>query len=539
MSHPFNEQYRFGSAGWATEADLNRAGLFRPRGPQIGYFNNKPLHLDGDAPMITVGGAGSGKLRDLLGYVVCNSPGQRMIGLDPRGELASVSAHVHATNGEYAWHWNPVGLCGLPGNRCNPLDILDPASVNFHADCKFIAEGLIPLSGSGSGKYFELRAREWLENLLKSIAEQSGHVSLPMLYRVINTVEADQARWADQLEAMLKSQFEGVRRCAGEMLVKQQDGEKEFGSIMGEIYAYLGFMDDPVLLASLEHPEFSLSSLCDPARSCKVFLNIPAEYLSIWSPLIRLFFTITMLYKARAPEAPRVMLLVDEAGQLGKFEALLRAFTYGRGAGVRAWAIFQDAGQITRNFGQPALQGFLGSAQMRQFFGVRDYETAQLISNMLGRETLEYDDTLKQEAAKRQKRDAVRKLFIEGGDPFDAAHGINQARFEETHRTKQQRSLMSPDEIIAMPEDRQILFISGKDLKPIFAEKYPYYTRREMAGMYLANPYHPPIDSVSVATRFGTKRAAIVQERVPGSLSSFPQYADKTWAYVNGYKPNF
>ncbi len=537
MSHAFNEQYRFGSAGWSTEADLNKAGLFQARGPQIGYWNNKALYLDGDAPMITIGGAGSGKLRDLLGYVICNSPGQRMITLDPRGELGSISAHVHAANGEDAWHWNPVGLCGLPGNRCNPLDILDPNSPNFHADCKFIAEGLIPLSGSGGGKYFELRAREWVENLLKSVAEQAGHVSLSMLYRVINTVEADRARWADQLEAMLNSKFEGVRRCAGEMLVKQQEAPKEFGSIMGEIYAYLGFMDDPVLLASLENPEFSLSTLCDPRRACKVFLNVPAEYLSIWSPLIRLFFTVTMLYKTRAPEAPRVMLLVDEAGQLGQFEALLRAFTYGRGAGVRAWAIFQDAGQIVRNFGQAALQGFLGSAQMRQFFGVRDYQTAQLISEMLGSETLEYDDTLQQEAARRQKREAVRNIFMQGTDPFDAAHGINQSKFEETHRTKQSRLLMSPDEILAMPEDRQILFISGKDLKPVFAEKYPYYTRREMAGKYLANPYHPPVESVPIATRFGTKRAEIVTESVPQRFVSFPQYASGKWAYVKGYKP--
>ncbi len=537
MSQNFNEQYRFGSAGWADEQALRTAGLFGQTGPQIGYWKERALRLDGDAPIITIGGAGSGKLRDLLAFVVCNSPDQRMIALDPRGELASISAHMHAAHGEEAWHWNPVGLCGLPSNRCNPLDILDPKSANFHADCKFIAEGLIPLSGEGNGKYFELRAREWLENIVKSLALQFGQVSLPMLYRVINTVEADKKRWADQLEAMLGSPFEGVRRSAGEMLVKQQDAPKEFGAILGEIYAHLNFLDDPVLLASLEQPEFSIEALCNRNKACKVFLNIPAEYLSIWSPLVRLFFTVTMLYKSRVPDAPRVMLLVDEAGQLGRFEALLRAFTYGRGAGIRAWAIFQDAGQIKRNFGPEALQGFLGSAQMRQFFGVRDYETAQLISNMLGSETLEYDDILQQESARRQKREAVRGLLMRGNDPFEAAHGINHANFQENHRTKQVRSLMTPDEILAMPEDRQILFISGKNLKPILAAKYPYFTRREMAGKYLPNPYHPPLDSVPIKTRFGAKRAAIITERVPRHLASFPQYAAGSWAYVQGCKP--
>lgn len=353
---------------------------------------------------------------------------------------------------------------------------------------------------------------------------------------MVNTIESDRQRWADQLEAMLKSRFESVRRTASEMLTKQQDTPKEFGSVLGEIYAHLNFLDDPALLASLEDGDFSLGALTDPHRACKVFLNIPAEYLSIWSPVVRLFFTVTMLYKARAPEAPRVLLLVDEAGQLGRFEALLRAFTYGRGAGVRAWAIFQDVGQVVRGFGPPALQGFLGSAQMRQFFGVRDYETALLVSKMLGQQTLEYDDPLQQDAAKRQKWETMRRV-MDGDDPFTAAYDYAHFQRNTEHRTKQARPLMTPDEILALPEDRQILFISGKNLRPILAHKHPYFTRREMAGRYLANPYHPPASSVQIATRFGMSRVPIVAGPVPRKLQSFPQYAGGSWSYVKGFKP--
>jgi type IV secretion system protein VirD4 len=530
----FNEEYRFGSASWADEFDLRAAGLLRPQGPQIGYAGHRPLCLDGDAPMITIGGAGSGKLRDLLAYVVCNTPGQRMLILDPRGELGAISLHVHAARNEYAYFWNPFGLCGLPRHSCNPLDILEARGLNFHADCKFIAESLIPLSGSSNSQYFELRAREWLESLLKSLIETRGRVSLPALWRTIGLIETDPQAWADRLEAMLASSFDGVRRAGAEMLAKQQDSPKEFGGILGELYAHLSFLDDPGLLAYLEEGDFSLRTLIDAGRVTKIFLNIPAEYLSLWSPLIRLFFTVSILYKSRKPEAARVMLLVDEAGQLGRFEGLLRAFTYGRGAGVRAWAIFQDAGQIVRNFGAPALQGFIGSAQMRQFFGVRDFETARLVSNMLGSETLIYDDTLRQEEARRHKRQAVHRL-LSGDDPFsavfDAAH---YGRASET-RAKQARSLLSPDEVLSLPEDRQILFISGKNLKPVLAHKYPYFTRPEMAGLYLPNPYHPPADKVPIATRFGSKWADIIREKVPPSQSKFPQHQSGYRSYVKGY----
>ena len=76
--------------------------------------------------------------------------------------------------------------------------------------------------------------------------------------------------------------------------------------------------------------------------------------------------------------------------------------------------------QIKRNYGADALQSFLGSAQLRQFFGVRDYETAELISKMLGMETLEYVDPLQRERAKHGKWQALTS-FLMGSDPVQAA----------------------------------------------------------------------------------------------------------------------
>ncbi|MEO1207179.1 MAG: type IV secretory system conjugative DNA transfer family protein, partial [Pseudomonadota bacterium] len=258
MDTTFNEEYRFGSAAWAEVRDIKRAGLFEPHGPQVGFYDRKPIHLAGDAPMLTIGGAGSGKLRDLLSYVVCNAPGQRMIALDPRGELAAISQVAHTLHGEYAYTWNPMGLLGLPAHSCNPLDILSLNTATFSADCKFVAEALVANTGGMDAKYFEVRGRSILEALTKTDVEVNGKTSLPRIARMVNAVESDPERWADVLEAMLASRFEDVRRTAAEMLAKQQDSPKEFGAIMGELYANLGFLDDPALLTALEGQDFSL-----------------------------------------------------------------------------------------------------------------------------------------------------------------------------------------------------------------------------------------------------------------------------------------
>ncbi len=534
MSSPFgnshNEEFRYGSAGWASDEDMSRAGLFGHRGLQIGFRNNRAVRIDSDSPLITVGGAGSGKLRDQLSYVVCTTPHLRKLVLDPRGELSAISIHTFAAHNKNAHFFNPTAQHGLPMHKLNPLEILDRNSPTLFADAKFIAEGLIALSGSGGGKYFELRSREWLESLMITIVLRDGKVTFSSLMREINSIEGNPIQWAGTLEFMMACEFESIRRTASEMLTKQQDSEREFGSIMGEIYAYMNVFNDPLLQVALDGSDVSLKDFDN------LFLIIPAEYVGIWAPLLRAIFTVAMLFKGRNPYAPRLHLIVDEAGQLGKAEFLMRAFTFGRGAGVRCWAVFQDTGQIIRNFGSESLQGFMGSAQTRILFGIRDLQTAEYASRMLGDETLEYDDEVRQSDAKFQKNQIVQNI-LEGANPVTTAHQYQHLDMSETSRTKQTRRLMTPSEILAMPEDRAIVFLSGKNLKPLYLEKYPYYEQQSMAGLYLPNPYHPPADKVSLKTFWGNFWHEIITTSVPNRFAHLSQYSNGTWKFVKGYQP--
>lgn len=535
-SSDFNEQFRFGSAGWADEPQMRRAGLFGSDGLPIGFYRGRQLRLPGDAPMITIGGAGSGKMRDVLGHVFAASGQHSIIGVDPRGEMRAVSQPALAHNHTEAFSWDPYSQNGLPQHRCNPLDVIIPREPTFHADCKLVARSLVAVTSRAEGKYFEQRACGWTEALIKRIAEAHGGVTLPALMSVVNSIESGHPGWADFVEGTTQSAFDDVRRTAGEMLTKQQDSPREFGSIMGELYASLSALDDPILSASLKNPDFSLAQLCSAERPVVVFLILPAEYLHQCAAVLRLFFTAAQLYKSRAPGSRRLVMLIDEAAQLGSFPALQQLYTYGRGIGIRPWTFWQDIGQIVTNFGPTGVSAFMGSSQMRQFFGVRDYQTAQLISNMLGTETLEYNDARAQEAARLHKRQAVQRALA-GEDMLtammDAAHYAKAAQM----RTKQARKLRTEDEVLSMSGDRQILFISGNEPMSIEAEKHPYFERPEMAGLYLPNPYHPPYDRVPIATRWGTKWARVLTAPVPPRFASYAQYQNGMMAYVEGYKP--
>lgn len=537
----FNESYRFGSADWSDRSDLHRAGLLNPPGVMLGYDGSTALWMDGDASILTAAGTGTGKLRDQLAYTVCGVRGpdgswqapRRMLVNDCRGELAAISIHNQIRLGKPAYFYNPYGLHGLPQHRVQPWDMLKVDSPAFHADVKIAINDVITLSGGDNAQYFELKAREWSEAIAKHHVQVFGSVTMPQLYELLNQIE-EPSGWDALAESMLRSPFGDVRRVAAEMDNKRVNSPREYGSIVGELFKSFNFLTDPRIRESLSASDFSLEVLCQ--QDCTVYIMIPAEYAQSVAPAQRALFGGTMLYKQRHPSAPRVTLVVDEAAQLGRFEGLLRAYSYGRGLGIRAWSIWQNTGQIVRNFGPEALSSFLAASQTRQFFGVRDLITAQMVSAMLGTQTLEYDAELDQAAARKNKAQIVQQV-LGGADPFEAGFNFGHQSRAAITRTKQARALMTPDEILNMPEDEQLLFISGLDLHPIRAKKYPYYTRREMAGAYLPNPYHPPGDSVPIAGRFFSHTARVITERVPSHLSHWPQYQSGYWSYVEGYRP--
>ena len=257
------EKDRFGSAKWASPEQVQRAGLYGPRGLFLGFFEGRPLHLESDAPLITIGGAGSGKLRDILAYNICgHSDTASTFRLDPKGELTAIS--------------------------------------------------------------------------------------------IQNSVRHGKAHYVIILQ-------------------------------------HINFMADPALQETFgPDPDFSLDLLAQVDSSADVSLIVPVENIAIWKPAIRGVIGAAMLYKYRAPAAPTTVFFIDEAAQLGHFEALLRAYNFGRGgAKIRCWTFWQDTGQITRNYGPTGIASFFGSSQVRQICGPpRDLDTARLVEAMCGSMTL-------------------------------------------------------------------------------------------------------------------------------------------------------
>jgi len=289
-------------------------------------------------------------------------------------------------------------------------------------------------------------------------------------------------------------------------------------------------LSDENILAAVSPPyDLSLTDLVEGKQLSRLGLIIPAEYLEGVSPILKTTFASLYSIKAQRPESPQMTLFIDEAGQLGAFPMLIKAFTYGAGLGIRPVAVFQSTKQMAA-IGENAENIITSSAQLRTYFGVRDYETAAMVSNMIGTQTLAFADKPKQAQARHAKRQALLGM-INGDDPIKSAIEIGYQSQEENRQSLMQRKLMLPEEILGMQNDKMLFFVDGVS-KPALVDRKAYWDCRLLAGRYHPNPYHPPSDRVRVKTLLGYRWRKVVREDVPDCYSHFPQYSDGKWSRI-------
>lgn len=528
-----NEANRFGSAGFSGEVDLRRAGLFERRAGSllIGFAGKRPIFYDGDGGLLLTAGARGGKLTTIIAYNLCagiHAPS--MLVLDMKGELAAISQD-QTSDFKHCIYWNPAGLHGLPQMRINPVDYVRIDSPSLISDVKVLCQNLIPPSANKNSDYFEGRAREFLEGIMLTLVRMHGVLTLGQLYAAVNLIPGGGDKWLDFAFEMNQAGFEVSARIEEEIAnARQESSSTGYQGILGELFKSLSCLSDPTLLRAVSPPfDFSMEELCDSEHPIQLYIMPPAEFIAPWAPVIKALFVAGMIYKARKPQAPRQTWILDECAQLGGFPLVTQLFTYGAGIGIRPWAVFQSIYQMD-GLGAKAGNIITSSAQVRSYFTIRDIETATTVSRMLGVQTLEYDDELVQARARHAKHQAVQSL-MSGGDPFMAGLGVAHHRREAEHRTKQQRLLRTPDEVMRTPKDKQFIFMDDLP-RPLHADRKPYYEQAFMAGRYHPNPYHPPLDRVRVKTRWSHAWRDVRHESVPARFASYPQYRGGTWSRI-------
>jgi len=525
-----NETDRFGSAEFAQSHEIARASLYKqsPTSVFLGFDGNRPLWGGGDGGLVLCAGARGGKLRDILAYNICSGilGGVSILILDMKGELACISQD-QTPDEKFCRYWNPSALHGMPQDRLNPVDYIHIDSPSLVSDVKVFCENMIGLSGAANAAYFERRAREFLEAIILTLVRIKGTLTLPDLYRAINLIPGGGQEWLDFGFEMSEAGFEISKRIEEEIAASRDSSSNGFQGILGEIFKAFACLSDPVLMASVSPPyTMSMVDLCAGDRKYQMYLMPPAEFIDPWSPVIKSIFVAGMIYKARSPQSPRQLWILDECAQLQKFPLVPKLYSYGAGIGIRPLTVWQATAQM-KAISPDAETIITSSAAYRMYFAIRDINSATVVSNMLGAQTLEFDDELKQAQARHAKQQAMQAM-LGGGDPIAA--GLNYAHHmrEAEMKSKQYRQLRNPSEVMNCPPGKMFLFTDALR-KPIYADRKPYYEQCFMTGRFQNNPYHPPANKTRVKTLLGHCWRSIRTEPVPHQFSHYPQYQSGYW----------
>lgn len=454
-----------GSARFANRKELKKlergkghedAGLLIGRNPHTGRL----LRYDGPAHLITLAPTRAGKG---VGTVIPNllAAERSVLVIDPKGENARIAGEARQRFGT-VHVLDPFEVSGHPSAAYNPLDRLTPDSLDLGEDAASLTEALVmDPPGQVTEAHWNEEAKAILGGLIMFCVchEDRDRRSLATVREYL-TLPPEKLRAL--LELMQDSDEAGglIARAANRFLGK---ADREAASVLSNAQRHTHFLDSPRIAKCLARSDFAFSDLRH--RITSVFLVLPPNRMDAYSRWLRLLVSQALQDIARDAERPQgasegrserlkapTLFLLDEFAALGRLEAVERAMGLMAGYGLQLWPILQDMSQLKDLYGERA-GTFIANAGVQQVFGVNDFETAKWLSQMIGQETAGFQtDSFK---------------------PGDGPSFSNNLTG---------RDLLTPDEIMQLPPDRQLLRVQGQ--ATAVAQKLRYYTDPEFAGLF-------------------------------------------------------
>lgn len=363
------------AARFATDQEiLSPAWRYWPWSPNIllGQYDGQLIALNNDdRHMLTVAGTRGGKGISLIIPTLVTYPGSCFV-LDPKGELARKTARARREiHRQQVVILDPFGVTDQPSDSCNPLDMIDLVSPHAPANIQILLEALIATSSdTSSGAYWSTAARNLGTALIVFAKIHLHKPSLADVWDLLSgrygTVAGSMENPSDVFGVLLQTEeLNGTAQAMARAWLEIP--EKEQGSILSTARTSLQFLEgfgNPHAAMT----RVSASSDFTPAdlkrRRVTVYLCLPASYMHIYRAWLRMFVNMTMValeMTPTTPDAPSVLLLLDEFATLGYLPTVEKAAGLMAGYGVKLFLIVQNLRQLESSYGKN-WETFIGNA---------------------------------------------------------------------------------------------------------------------------------------------------------------------------------
>jgi type IV secretion system protein VirD4 len=447
----------------ATEAmRLGRLG-FDGKGGMLAYAGERHLLL--------IGSNGAGKATRVLIPDLLSLKDRSLVVIDPKGELAAVTADYRRTIGEVLIV-NPFDVLGLGSVGFNPLAGLDPKAASFVDDAAGLGEALVKIEGNDP--HWPESAQGLVVALLMwevATARAGGRVPSLENVRALLT-EPDEYEDVIGKDGKPRQKLvAGLRVTAGRMIAtggfeieslasRFLRGTDEIASIQSTADTQTRWLLSPAVRADLAKDGVSFADL--KKKPVTVYVILPAERMRTHAVWLRLVIVSALRSLYTAGGLP-VLFMLDEFAQLGHLGPIEDAFGLVRGYGVQLWPILQDLNQLKELY-KERWETFVANAGIVQSFAPNDLTTAEWMSRRAGETTV------------------VAAAFNQGvGGGREGGEGMN---YQQT-----KRPLFLPQELMDLPEGAGLIWRAGiAKAFPFMGE--PYWKISEYQKRARPNPYY-------------------------------------------------
>jgi type IV secretion system protein VirD4 len=328
---------------------------------------------------VVFGPNGSGKTTSLIVPNVLDWDGPVVMTTAKPQDLEPVCT-ARATSGP-VWVIAPGGA---PGHECAGWSPVRSAIDEEAADR--IAEWLVEssgMTGDPRSRPWNAQARKYLKGLLLA-----AHLADASLRQWCDWLYAGE-RARDQVEDILRRH--GHHGSALAYASTYQIHEEGKGSVLFTAMGLADTYSRPGVMAAAERADVDVDRLLD--ESGTLCIVTPSGQGDRFAPYFTALVT-SVIHAAEtraahtsSPLTPRLLLALDEAGNVFRYPRLPHLLTTSRGNGIQLLLIYHDLAQVEHLYGgREVARTVLSNAKMRLLLpGVGDLETLRYWSDLLGR----------------------------------------------------------------------------------------------------------------------------------------------------------
>jgi type IV secretion system protein VirD4 len=456
----------FGSARWAFEGDIRRAGLFDAAGVFLGKFGHSYLRHDGPEHVMAFAPTRSGKGVGLVVPTLLGWTGSAVIH-DIKGENWQLTAGWRSRF-SHCLLFNPTDARSA---RYNPLLEVRRGADEVR-DVQNIADILVDPEGALDRRnHWEKTSHSLLVGAILHILYADPDKTLA---RVATFLSDPQRPFAATLRTMMTTNHLGtpnapqvhpvVASAARELLNKS---ENERSGVLSTAMSFLGLYRDPTVAAVTAASDWRIADLVEGKHPVSLYLVVPPSDISRTKPLIRLVLNqvgrrlTEQLHADNKSGRHRLLMMLDEFPALGRLDFFETNLAFLAGYGVRAFLIAQSLNQIEKAYGEH--NSILDNCHVRVAFATNDERTAKRISDALGTAT---------------EQRAMRNYAGHRLAPW-LAHVM-------VSRQETARALLTPGEVMQLPPSDELVLVAGHP--PVRAKKLRYFEDSTFKSRVLPTP---------------------------------------------------